>query len=168
MEIWDVYDRDRQKTGRTMVRGEQFEEGCYHLVIHVCLFNSDGNMLIQQRQPFKEGWPNMWDVTVGGSAIAGENAQMAAARELYEEIGVRVDFSEIRPQFTIHFDHGFDDVFLIEHDVNLQDCILQPEEVQAVRYATCEEICQMIKEGTFIPYQEHFIRLCFERQRQKI
>lgn len=29
----------------------------------------------------------MWDLTVGGSAISGDTSQMAAEREVYEEIG---------------------------------------------------------------------------------
>lgn len=56
MELWDVYTVDREKTGRTWQRGNRLENGDYHLVIHVCIFNKDGQMLIQQRQPFKDGW----------------------------------------------------------------------------------------------------------------
>ena len=53
MELWDVLDRDRRLTGRTMRRGDEMAAGDYHLVVHVCLFNAAGEMLIQQRQPFK-------------------------------------------------------------------------------------------------------------------
>ena len=74
MELWDVYDKDRIKTGKTMVRGAEFEPDSYHMVVHVCIFNSKGEMLIQQRQPFKEGFPNLWDVTVGGSATMGDSS----------------------------------------------------------------------------------------------
>ncbi|WP_084822164.1 NUDIX hydrolase [Paraclostridium benzoelyticum] len=84
MEIWDLYDKDRIKTGETMVMGSQFKENTYHLVVHVCIFNLEGKMLIQQRQPFKDGWPNMWDITVGGSAVSGDTIQLAAEREVYE------------------------------------------------------------------------------------
>ena len=52
MELWDVYDINRNKTGKTAVRGEGLPEGGYHLVVHVCIIGSDGRMLIQQRQPF--------------------------------------------------------------------------------------------------------------------
>lgn len=166
MELWDVYDRYRVKTGRTMVRGEQIQSGDYHLVVHICLFNSEGKMLIQQRQPFKEGWPDRWDVTTGGSALAGESPEQAAERELFEELGIRHDFSGIRPLMTMNFPGGFDDVFLIQRDIDLNTLILQTEEVQAARFADCEEICRMIAEGSFVPYQEHFIRLCFERRGQ--
>ena len=78
MELWDIYDKDRVKTGKTMVRGSEFAPDCYHMVVHVCIFNSKGELLIQQRQPFKEGFPNMWDVTVGGSATTGGTDMLAS------------------------------------------------------------------------------------------
>ena len=137
MELWDVYDRYRVKTGRTMVRGESIKPGDYHLVVHICLFNSEGKMLIQQRQAFKEVWPDRWDVTTAGSALAGESPEQAAERELFEELGIRHDFSEIRPLMTMNFPGGFDDVFLIQRDFDLNTLILQPEEVQAARFADC-------------------------------
>lgn len=83
MELWDIYNRDKTKTNKTMVRGEKFEKGACHLVVHACIFNSKDEMLIQQRQPFKSGWPNMWDITVGGSALSGESSQTAIERELF-------------------------------------------------------------------------------------
>ena len=114
MELWDVLDRDRRLTGRTMRRGDEMAAGDYHLVVHVCLFNAEGEMLIQQRQPFKQGWSGLWDVTVGGSAVAGDSSQSAAQRETLEEIGHRLDLRDIRPQLTVNFPTGFDDYYLIE------------------------------------------------------
>lgn len=35
------------------------KDGEYHLAVHVCIFNSENQLLIQQRQPYKGGWPNM-------------------------------------------------------------------------------------------------------------
>ena len=80
MELWDIYDVDRKKTGKTMVRGEAFEQDAYHLVVHVCVFNHQNEMLIQKRQPFKKGFSGLWDVTVGGSAVQGDNSASAASR----------------------------------------------------------------------------------------
>ena len=82
MELWDLYTENREKTGKTMVRGEKQPNGYYRLIVHICIFNDECKMLIQQRQPFKDGWSGMWDLTVGGSVIAGETTQMAAQREL--------------------------------------------------------------------------------------
>ena len=48
MELWDVYNIERIKTGETMERGEAYKEGAYHLVVHACIFNSKGEIR-QQR-----------------------------------------------------------------------------------------------------------------------
>lgn len=161
MEIWDLYDKDRIKTGETMVRGSQFKENTYHLVVHVCIFNLEGKMLIQQRQPFKDGWPNMWDITVGGSAVSGDTSQLAAEREVYEEIGYKLSLDRIRPALTINFDKGFDDIYLIQKDIDISKLNLQYEEVQSVKWASKEEILSMIDEEIFIPYHKSLIDLLF-------
>ena len=161
MELFDLYDKNRIKSNNTIERGKKIPEGLYHLVVHVCIFNSKGEMLIQQRQPFKAGWPNMWDVSVGGSAVSGDTSQTAAEREVWEEIGYKISLENHRPVITIHFDHGFDDIYTIIEDLNIADLKLQPEEVQNVKWATEEEILHMIDEGIFIPYHKELIKLLF-------
>lgn len=152
VELWDVYDKDRVKIGKLHKRGEKLPEGQYHLAVHVCIFNSRNQMLIQQRQPFKEGWNNMWDLTVGGSAVAGDSSSQAAEREIFEELGLKIDLSNVRPNFSITFPDGFDDYYLIRKDVELSELVLQESEVQRVRWADKEEVLKMQEEGTFIPY----------------
>ena len=117
MELLDIYNKDRIKTGKTMIRGSVSENGAYHLVVHACIFNSEDKMLIQQRQSFKRGWPNLWDISVGGCVAAGETSQMAVQRELFEELGLNIDLKHVRPHMTINFNTGFDDIYLIEQDV---------------------------------------------------
>ena len=162
MELWDMYDKDRIKNGKTMVRGAEFEPDCYHMVVHACIFNAKGEMLIQQRQPFKEGWPNLWDITVGGSATMGDSSQDAMERELFEEIGLKLDLQQVRPHLTINFDKGFDDVYLIEKEVDIEALVLQESEVQRVKWATKEEIFAMLDSGEFIPYYKSLIQLLFD------
>lgn len=165
MELWDVYDKNRNLTGRTMVRGDAFQIGDYHLVVHVCIFNSKNEMLIQQRQAWKEGWPGMWDITVGGSAVKGETSQKAAERETAEEIGYKIDLSNERPFFTVNFEVGFDDYYLIEREIEVESLVLQYEEVQNVKWATKDEILQLISDGKFIDY--YFIEMLFEMRKQR-
>ena len=161
MEIWDLYTKDRIKTEETMVRGEKITKGFYRLVVHVCIFNSRGEMLIQQRQPFKSSWSNMWDITVGGSAISGDTSQSAAEREVYEEIGYKLSLDGIRPALTINFEDGFDDMYIIKKDIEISDLYLQYEEVKAVKWASKEEILKLIDEEIFIPYHKSLIELLF-------
>ena len=161
MELFDLYDVNRVMTGKTIERGKEIPAGLYHIVIHVCIFNSKGEMLIQQRQPFKAGWPNMWDLTVGGRAVSGDTSQTAAEREVLEEIGYKISLENHRPVITIHFDHGFDDIYTVAEDLDINRLRLQPEEVQAVKWASETEIIEMINDGIFIPYHEELIKLLF-------
>jgi len=162
MELWDVYDEERRLTGRTAVRGEKLGKGEYHLVVHVCIFNSEGKMLIQQRQSCKRSYPNAWDISCGGCATAGEDSRMAAHRELYEELGLDVDFSKLRPHMTVNFKNGFDDFYIINRDVSLTRLTLQPEEVRDARWADRKEIFAMIDDGSFIPFFPSVIELLFD------
>ena len=163
VEIFDLYDNLRRPTGETMVRGEPVPEGRWRLVVHICVFNSAGQLLIQQRQPFKDGWPNLWDVTVGGSVLAGETSQEGARRELQEEVGLEADFSDAAPDFSSNFTGGYDDIYILHMDPDLSSLRLQESEVQAVRWAGLEEILSMINDGTFIPYGKEFIQFLFYR-----
>ncbi|MCH5286581.1 MAG: NUDIX domain-containing protein [Christensenellaceae bacterium] len=161
MELWDLYDANRALTGETLQRGQLIPAGRYHLVVHVAVFDHAGRMLIQQRQPFKEGWPNLWDITVGGSALAGESSPQAAEREMLEEIGLKIDLSDAQPVLTIFYDVCFDDVYVITREVDPASLTLQYEEVQAVRWATEEEVLRMLEAGTFIPYHRGYLELLF-------
>ena len=164
MEEWDLYDQHRTKIGKIVQRGTRLEPTEFHIVVHVCIINSHNQMLIQQRQPFKKGWPNMWDVTIGGSALKGENSQQAATRETLEEIGYQFDFSQLRPKFTINFKRGFDDFYVIKADLDITQLSLQVEEVKQVRWADKEEIIAAIKNKTFIPYHLSVIDMIFDMQ----
>ena len=162
MEFWDVYNVDREKTGIVTERGKPIAEGEYHLLVHICVFNAEGKLLIQQRQPFKKGWPNMWDLSACGGVSAGEDTRAAAQRELFEELGIRADLSGVRPHLTVNFEKGFDDYFFVESDAALSELRLQPEEVQAAKWATREEVRQMILDGVFIPYHLSWIDFLFD------
>ena len=78
MELWELYTRDRIPTGEIHQRGTPLPPERYHMVVHVVIFNRQGQMLIQQRQPFKEGWPNLWDLTIRPSLGARPSAGYAA------------------------------------------------------------------------------------------
>ena len=163
MEIFDLYDEHRRPTGETMRRGTPTPEGRYRLVVHVCIFNSKGEMLIQQRQPFKSTWANMWDVSVGGAVTAGETSQQGAHRELLEELGISQDFTCIVPSVSTSFQGGFDDLYILHQDISLSALKLQTEEVQAAKWASKDEILSMIHSSQFIPYSTAFIEYIFFR-----
>ena len=162
MEYLDLYDINRQPLGEKIARGSKVIGSKYRMVVHICIFNSDGKMLIQQRSPNKKGFANLWDLSVGGCSQCGETSQQAVHREVLEELGLDIDFSHIRTKLTVNFEHGFDDYYIITRDVELSELTLQEEEVVDAKWADLNEIFSMIDDGTFAPYFKSFIALLFD------
>lgn len=152
MELWDIYDEDRNRTGKVIERGKNWGDEKYHLIIHVAIFDSDGRMLIQKRAAEKSAWANLWDISCGGSAIAGEDSRAAAEREVKEELGIDIDLHDIRPHFVMNYERGFDDFYTLIRDVDLNELTLQKEEVAEVKWATYEEAKALFDNGEFVPY----------------
>nr|WP_325181797.1 NUDIX domain-containing protein [uncultured Oscillibacter sp.] len=166
MELVDLYDENRLPLGRTAERSAQKGPGELRLVVHVCVFDSRGRLLIQQRAPEKFIFPNLWDVSVGGGVDAGETSRQGAEREFREELGVSLDLSGLRPSVTVNFDGGFDDFYILTKDLSPEDLTLQREEVRAVRWAALEEVLGMLRREEFIPYPESFLRFLFDMRDQ--
>ena len=162
MEAWDLYTQDRVKTGQTMLRGDPVPEGLFHLQVHVCIFNEQGEMLIQQRQTIKRWYAGLWDYSVGGSAVAGDTSLAAAERETLEELGLRVSLAGRKPAVTRWYGSMIDDYYILPMDVALSDLHLQREEVQAVRWAGREDILALLAEGQFCPNPPGMIALLFD------
>ena len=99
--------------------------------------------------------------------MAGDSSRTAAERETREELGLELDLSDVRPTMTIHWEHGFDDYYAVTREVDPDSLHLQYEEVQRVRWATKEEILQMIDDGRFIPYEKSQIELLFFRRNHR-
>ncbi len=162
VETWDLYDEDRVNTNQTIEKGKLLPNGKFRLVVHICIFNDEHQMLIQQRKEFKHSFPNFWDLSVGGSVMAGENSKLAAQREVKEELGVDIDLNNNRPLLTFNFKNGFDDIYLIKKNVNIEDIVLQDCEVKNVKWASKAEILNLIKNSEFIPYFPSFIETLFD------
>lgn len=161
-EYVDLYDNFRNKTGDIIERRQRVPKGLYRLIIHVCIFDTKGRMLIQQRTENKNSWANMWDLTISGAVSSGETSQLAAKRELFEELGIKHDFSKDYPNISVKTSYRIDDIFIINNmDVKLSDLKLQKEEVKDTSFNSLDEILELIDKKKFVPYQKDYIKLLF-------
>ena len=163
MEIFDLFDKNRLPLGRTMERGTPVPDNCYRMVVHCIILNkAKDKMIIQKRLPQKHPFPGMWDFSCGGSSISGEVSAQAVQRELSEELGIKYDFTNERPAFTFNFNVGFNDFYIISIEPELSSLKLQETEVETVKWATREEIKQMLDSGEFIPYRKSLVDFIFD------
>ena len=160
METWDILDSNRNKTGRTIARGEKLKEGEYHLVVHIWPINQKGKYLIQQRADHLDWFPGIWAGT-GGSVLVDEESLMAAIRETDEEIGLKLQPENLILKFQTSYKSAFTDIWIIKIlDADKLIIKLSPE-VKQTMWASCEMIKQMIKFGIFYDYGENYFSHIF-------
>ena len=155
MELWDIYDADRQKTGRLHQRGLPLAPGEYHLIIDVCTV-ARGRLLLTRRHPDKH-WGGMWECT-GGAVQAGEDTLTAARRELREETGIPARPEELTRLGTVRGHNYFCVSYLVRRDSAVGELRLQAEEVVESRWVTLREFDEMCAGGRVVPSAEERFR----------
>ena len=166
MELWDIYDSNKQRTGRTMKRNDWcLKDGEYHLTVLGVVVRPDGKFLITQRVMTKAWAPGWWEVS-GGAAQAGEDSQDAVKREILEETGLDVTGCEGGYLFTYHRenpgkgDNYFGDVYRFIKDFDEKEVKPQEEETLGFQLATAQEIKAIADQGIFLHYDS--IKQAFE------
>lgn len=158
MELWDIYDKNKVPTGRTMKRNDwNMKEGEYHLTVLGVLGRPDGKFLITKRVMTKAWAAGWWEVS-GGAAMAGETSQEAVLREIREETGLDVSgwdggylFSYKREN-PDEGDNYFVDIYRYISDFDEKDIHLQKEETDGYKFATQDEIKALGEQGIFLHY----------------
>ena len=166
MELVDLVDENRCPLGRTAERYGKKAPGELRSVVHICIFNSKGQLLIQRRVPEKKIWPGRWDVSAAGGVSAGETVRTSAEREVAEELGIRLDLTGLRPSLTVNFFGGFDDFYIVNRDIALDRLTLQKEEVSDARWVSIQEAQDMVDRGEFIPYPKSFLQFLYDMRHQ--
>ena len=166
MEYWDIYDSNKQKTGRKMKRNDWIlKDGEYHLTVLGVIMRPDGKFLITQRVMTKAWAPGWWEVS-GGAAMAGEESEEAVMREIKEETGLDVKGAKGGYMFSYHRenpgegDNYFVDIYRYEMDFDESDLKLQEAETLGYKLAAPEEIKALADEGIFLHYDS--IKKVFE------
>ncbi len=166
MEYFDIYDKNGNFTGKTVEHDYKLKEGEFRYLAHLCIYDEKDRMLIQKRDYDKIDWPGCWDISCGGGVNAGESTYQAAKRECKEELGLDLDF-EARPIFRAFFPKGFDDYYVLNVDSSKINVVCKADEVLGARWASLEEIVEMMKAGEFVNYNDGFIQLLFSMRKNR-
>ena len=89
--VVDWEDRVIGDAPRSTVHGDNL----LHRAVHILLFNDAGELFLQKRSRLKDRHPCVWDSSAAGHVDAGEDYDVAAARELQEELGVTAALKRI-------------------------------------------------------------------------
>ena len=145
MEFNDIYDENRNLTGRTHRRGTPWQPGEYGLVVCVWVYDGRGHLLLTRRAKEKS-FAGTWENS-GGAARAGETSRQAIVRELYEETGIQAEEEEFELLSTQRDRNTFYDFYCLKRQVRLKDIRLQPGETDDVMWARFGKVRWMVRTG---------------------
>lgn len=148
-EMIDIYDSNRNRTGRICERGTPMGEGEYRLVVYAWLLNPKNEVLLTRRHPSKV-WGGYWECTAG-HVQAGEPSLDGALRELREEVGVQADRRDgvlLRQETD---GSVFVDIWLFHSDTPAENLVLLPEEVTDARWVGRTEYEAMCRKRLLVP-----------------
>lgn len=114
-----------------------------HRAFSIFIFNSKGELLLQQRALSKYHSPGLWTNTCCSHPRQGETLEEATARRLKEELGMTCDMHEV---FTFIYkasvglgltEHEFDHVWFGQSDATP---VINTDEVEAWKYMSLDDI----------------------------
>lgn len=152
-ELWDIYDKNRKKTGKTARRDiDELKEGEYHIITVGIIMNSKNQLLITKRAPHKT-LGLMWEFS-GGSVQSGETSLEGILRELKEEIGVQFtkkDAIFLKEKRKDIAPPGFKDMWLFRKDVKDEEITFPDGEAIDYKWVTIDEFLKMCEQKEVIP-----------------
>jgi isopentenyl-diphosphate delta-isomerase len=133
----------------TMEKMEAHQKAMLHRAFSIFIFNSKGEMLLQQRAEEKYHCGGLWTNSCCSHPRPEEETAAAAKRRLQEELGFTTplkkvfDFVYKAPFSNGLTEYEFDHVFFGEYEGDLKP---DPKEVAAVRYLSVSTIRSMMEE----------------------
>ena len=151
MEKHELVDINGNKTGKILTHIEvrnpdNIPDGHYISVVGVVIINENDEILLQKRSRFKRVHPSKWGIC-GGKVDLGETPLDAGVRETLEEIGINLNKNDLKFLSMTTIEKIHFTVYYIIKDIDVNECKLQEEELEEVKYFKIEELQDLDNEG---------------------
>jgi len=132
-----------------------------HPVIHLHVFNSQGDLYLQKRAMDKDIQPGKWDTSVGGHVDYGEEVETALRREVSEELAI----TEFNPVFLTRYKFVSDrEAELVHSYYTVYDgnILADPGEISEGRFWKITDIEDQLGKDVFTPNFENEFRMTIQ------
>lgn len=157
-EIFPIVDEEGTVLGRA-TRGECHNGSkLLHPVVHLHVFNTQGDVYLQKRPEWKDIQPGKWDTAVGGHIDYGETPEEALRREVREELGMTDYIPEFISKYVFESQREKELVYVHR---TTYDGAIQPSrnELDGGRFWTMDEIRSVMGQNILTPnFEREFLR----------
>lgn len=136
-EILVEVDQNNKEMGSIIKREAHANPSRYHRAAWIFLFNSKGNVVLQQRGLNKTHGPGQWDMA-GGHQIYGSTIEQTAHQELVEEMGVDTELN--LAETALHQKESQSEFHYLYWGVHGGPYKFDPHEVAAVKEFDCKKL----------------------------
>ena len=152
MEAVDIYDENRNETGRILMRGrDKLKPGEFIVSVDALIINSEGKILIGKRADTKNKFPGLWEIN-GGGKKAGETSEEAVVREVQEELGIDLDIKDAKLLKTVKNEFKFKDIWVFNVNLGIDELNFNDGEVSEARWVTYEEFANYREKEILIDF----------------
>lgn len=151
-EYVDIYDRNKNKTGIIKERCiDTYKDGEYIIGVQLVILNENNEILITKRSNTKMILPGKWECN-GGAIATGETPIEGLEREIYEELGIKIDRNKAIFYKTVVKDdtHIIKDVYLYKENIDINSLNYLDGEVVDAKYVSISEYMEMFNSGDIV------------------
>lgn len=136
-ELLVEVDKDNHEIGSIVKRDAHTDPARYHRAAWMFIFNSQGEIILQQRGFNKAHNPGQWDMA-GGHQISGNTIEQTAHQELKEELGIETDL--VLRETGLYQDQWQSEYHYLYYGFHDGPYKFDPNEVVAVKEFDCNKL----------------------------
>lgn len=143
-ELLDLVSENDEVIGEVWKSKANSDPKLIHREILIYIFDNKNRLLMQQRSFNKKVYPGVWAESSAGHVDKGEDPEIAAHRELKEELGFDTDLTFFEKR-TLHYSNETHISYCYLGKYNGEKITIQKEEVENVKFVKKEEIDSLYK-----------------------
>ncbi|WP_242823123.1 NUDIX hydrolase [Ruminococcus flavefaciens] len=155
-EFLNLIDDKTRITAESKPRTLVHRDGELHPTVHIWMIKRRDMgvfVLLQKRAHEKDINPDCYDVSAAGHVTQGEEFRHTALKEVREELGLKIDRSQLefiglkKACYTKDdiVDNELVAVYICRENINIEDLTLQSSEVSEVCWAEIDELLSVMK-----------------------